>query len=338
MSTTGIAIDPAKPRLGSAFAGVLVGAVVVVGLAIAGAAGSTDEAVVVAVVAGGVGRRRRCSSAVQRPSEPLWAWTLAVASGRRRSRSSAPAAAPLVPFVAFAFAVALPEGRLPTRAPRGSSRLGAVSRSAAAVVAGDDRQRARARWSASRSCSGSARSFAYVRACRRAGAVEPQPVAVGRLGRRRRPAGSPWRSACSRRCSTGRASRPSSPSAPRCSCRSRSRSRRSRRSRCASTACSCTRSRRGGIVIMVGAVYLVVVLGFGDAPDQSERRVLGLSIVAAVLAALLYGPVEEPALGRRPTAASTASAKRPTSRCRRSARACPVRSRSTSCCCSSRSR
>ena len=47
-----------------------------------------------------------------------------------------------------------------------------------------------------------------------------------------------------------------------------------------------------GIVIMVGAVYLVVVLGFGDAPDQSERRVLGLSIVAAVIAALLYGPVK----------------------------------------------
>ena len=51
MSTTGIAIDPAKPRLGSAFAGALVGAVIVIGLAVAGAAGCTDEAVLFAVIA-----------------------------------------------------------------------------------------------------------------------------------------------------------------------------------------------------------------------------------------------------------------------------------------------
>jgi signal transduction histidine kinase len=35
---------------------------------------------------------------------------------------------------------------------------------------------------------------------------------------------------------------------------------------------------------------VVVVLGFGDAPRDAERRVLGLSMVAAVVAALLYAP------------------------------------------------
>jgi signal transduction histidine kinase len=46
----------------------------------------------------------------------------------------------------------------------------------------------------------------------------------------------------------------------------------------------------GGIVLMVGAIYLVIVLGFGDSPTSSERRVLGLSMVAGVIAALCYGP------------------------------------------------
>jgi signal transduction histidine kinase len=46
----------------------------------------------------------------------------------------------------------------------------------------------------------------------------------------------------------------------------------------------------GGLMIMVGTVYVVVVLGFGDAPHQAERRVLGLSMIAAVIAALLYAP------------------------------------------------
>ena len=47
----------------------------------------------------------------------------------------------------------------------------------------------------------------------------------------------------------------------------------------------------GGLVIMIGVVYLVVVLGFGDAPDESERRVLGLAIIAGIVAVLLYAPV-----------------------------------------------
>jgi len=46
----------------------------------------------------------------------------------------------------------------------------------------------------------------------------------------------------------------------------------------------------GGLVVLVGVVYLVVVLGFGNAPDDAQRRVLGLSIVAAAIAAVLFVP------------------------------------------------
>ena len=110
-------------------------------------------------------------------------------------------------------------------------------------------------------------------------------------------------------------------------------------SRYGSTGCSCTRSRPAASSCMVGVVYLVVVLGFGDAPDQSERtRARALDARgrgdrrAAVRARAqpARGSGEPPRLRRAPGAA--------TSRCRRSARACRVRSRSRSCCCSSRSR
>ena len=46
----------------------------------------------------------------------------------------------------------------------------------------------------------------------------------------------------------------------------------------------------GGLVVLVGIVYVVVVLGFGESPTDSERRVLGLSMVAAAIAALLFVP------------------------------------------------
>jgi len=47
----------------------------------------------------------------------------------------------------------------------------------------------------------------------------------------------------------------------------------------------------GGILVMIGVIYLLVVLGFGDAPDHAQRRVLGLSMIAAAIAALAYAPV-----------------------------------------------
>jgi signal transduction histidine kinase len=46
----------------------------------------------------------------------------------------------------------------------------------------------------------------------------------------------------------------------------------------------------GGLVALVGVVYLVVVLGFGETPNDDSRRVLGLSMVAAAIAALLFVP------------------------------------------------
>ncbi len=47
----------------------------------------------------------------------------------------------------------------------------------------------------------------------------------------------------------------------------------------------------GGIVLMIGVVYVLVVLGFGNAPDHAQRRVLGLSMVAAGISSLAYLPV-----------------------------------------------
>jgi signal transduction histidine kinase len=46
----------------------------------------------------------------------------------------------------------------------------------------------------------------------------------------------------------------------------------------------------GGLVALVGVVYVIVVLGFGDSPTDESRRVLGLSMVAAAIAALLFVP------------------------------------------------
>jgi signal transduction histidine kinase len=46
----------------------------------------------------------------------------------------------------------------------------------------------------------------------------------------------------------------------------------------------------GGLVALVGVVYVVVVLGFGDAPTDETRRVLGLSMIAAAISALLFVP------------------------------------------------
>jgi signal transduction histidine kinase len=46
----------------------------------------------------------------------------------------------------------------------------------------------------------------------------------------------------------------------------------------------------GGLIVLVGVVYVVVVLGFGDAPTDASRRTLGLSLVAAAIAALLFIP------------------------------------------------
>jgi signal transduction histidine kinase len=48
-----------------------------------------------------------------------------------------------------------------------------------------------------------------------------------------------------------------------------------------------------GLTGVVVACYLVVVVGLGRTPTRSERSLLALSIVAAAVAALLYGPARE---------------------------------------------
>ncbi|MDP8937150.1 MAG: histidine kinase, partial [Actinomycetota bacterium] len=48
-----------------------------------------------------------------------------------------------------------------------------------------------------------------------------------------------------------------------------------------------------GLTCVVVAVYLVIVLGLGRAPDDDERSLLGLSMLAAAVAALLYLPARE---------------------------------------------
>lgn len=50
----------------------------------------------------------------------------------------------------------------------------------------------------------------------------------------------------------------------------------------------------GGLVIFVAAVYLVLVIGLGNSPDnEAERTLLALSIAAAALAAVFANPVRE---------------------------------------------
>lgn len=45
-----------------------------------------------------------------------------------------------------------------------------------------------------------------------------------------------------------------------------------------------------GLVVLVATVYLVVVLGLGDVPDDAAQRLLALSMVAALIAAVLSMP------------------------------------------------
>ena len=54
-----------------------------------------------------------------------------------------------------------------------------------------------------------------------------------------------------------------------------------------------------GFVVLVAAVYMIVVLGVGSEPaDASDRELLGLSMLAAAIAAVGYGPARERLLAR----------------------------------------
>ena len=45
-----------------------------------------------------------------------------------------------------------------------------------------------------------------------------------------------------------------------------------------------------GLTVLVAAVYLLVVVGLGRPPTHEQRTLLALSLVAAGISALLYGP------------------------------------------------
>ena len=67
-----------------------------------------------------------------------------------------------------------------------------------------------------------------------------------------------------------------------------------------------------GLAAMVAASYLLIVLGLGRSPTGDEKTLLGLSMLAAAIAALLWIPVRE-----RLTEFATASRLRRASRARR---------------------
>jgi signal transduction histidine kinase len=46
----------------------------------------------------------------------------------------------------------------------------------------------------------------------------------------------------------------------------------------------------GGLIVLIGVVYVVIVLGFGETPTDASRRMVGLSLLAAAIAALLFVP------------------------------------------------
>ena len=268
MSSTGIAIDPAKPRLGVRFAGALVGAVVVIGLAVARRAGATDEVVLAAVVAGG-SPSRPCSRDAAAERAVVGVDARGGAGRRDHGRCARGRAARAVRRVRLHGRA--PQGRLP-RELRWLIAVGAVVAIGAAVVATNHDTRTSAVIVES-ILLGFGAVFAYVRvpAGRRG---EPQPVAVVGWGVIVAGAARARRSACHALLDWPRSRAEIAIGATLFMPLSIAVS---------SVETLALRIDRllvhtieaGGIVLMVGAVYLVVVLGFGDAPDRPSAACSG---------------------------------------------------------------
>jgi signal transduction histidine kinase len=287
MHPTGLVLEAtARPRLGAVFVASLFGAAVVIALGVAGAAAGREHgALFAAVVAAWA--VAMVFVAVQRPTEPLWLWV--GGSGLAGGVALwAPAAIALVPFAAFALVLALPSGTL--RAPaRWLLPFGALVAIVAAIVGAEESRRAGATVGEA-IVLGLCAVSAFVRACRRANEVDRgrlQWVGWGVVVAACL-ASALWLLHALLHWPTiapdlAIAATLFVPFAVALS----------------SVETLAVRIDRllvhtieaGGIVIMVCAVYVVIVLGFGDSPDASERRVLGLSLVAAIIAALLYTPV-----------------------------------------------
>jgi signal transduction histidine kinase len=224
-----------------------------------------------------------------RSSEPMWAWCglgavvggLALVDNR---------AAGLVPYAVFAFATLLPSGTLTTRAARMWLVIGTVVALPFVVVLASRSGNSATRVAAAESVVlGLAAVGAYVQRCRRASAVDRARLQwVG------------WGVVVASACilATGLMHElvgwPSVigptmvwltlfvPVAVALSAIERLALRVDR--------LLVRTIEAGGLVLMVGTIYLVVVLGFGESPDASGRRVLGLSMIAAAISALLYLP------------------------------------------------
>ena len=110
MSTTGIALEETKPRVGTAFFGAFVGAVIAIGIAVFATLDDVDGNLMWAVVVG-AWAVAAVFVAVQRPTEPLWVWAVLVALAGALA-IAVPANSVLVPLAAFALVVVLPEGRV----------------------------------------------------------------------------------------------------------------------------------------------------------------------------------------------------------------------------------
>jgi signal transduction histidine kinase len=288
MHPTGLVLEaPPKPGLGAPFLGALFGGVVVVALAIAGAAGGRDHGALLATVVA-AWAVAAAFVAVQRPSEPLWRWACAFGLAGAIALL-APAAVALVPLAGYALALVLPAGQLPAPG-RWLLPFGIVVAIAAAVIGADADRRMGAIVVESIVLALGA-AYAFVRACRRANAVDRGRlqwagwgvvVAAGlAFALWLLHALLDWPRVAPDLAIAATLFVPLAVAL-------------------SSVETLAVRIDRllvrtieaGGIVIMVCVVYVVVVLGFGDSLDDSERRVLGLSLIAALIAALLYTPVK----------------------------------------------
>ncbi len=226
--------------------------------------------------------------AIVRPREPMWLWlaggTISGALALLTDR-----AAGVVPVAAGAIAVALPDGWVRTRAARVALGLVAAIGIPSAVIVGLSDAPSRALLTAESLAIGVVAVVAYAMRCRNAAAVE-----------RARLQWAGWGAFVAGACALvvwlmhqligwpdglGAPIVVLSASIP-----------------FAITLASFERLalrvdrllvrtiEAGGLVALVGVVYVVVVLGFGDSPTDASRRVLGLSLVAAAIAALLFVP------------------------------------------------
>ncbi|MGH8976743.1 MAG: histidine kinase [Acidimicrobiia bacterium] len=284
MSTSGITLERSRSA-GASLVGASIGAVLATGLAVVAAVDDVEADALFAVVVG-AWALAAVFVASQRPAERLWIWTLGVA-GAGAVALVAPAAAALVPFAAFALVVVLPDGRV-ARATVGLFAAAAVIAIVAGFVGADVDSRTSA-LAVESIVLGVIALVCYVRACRLAGTVVRSRlqwvgwgvvVAAGLvLCIWLLDALLEWPS-MARELAIG-----ATLFVPLALAMSSVETLAVRIDRLLVHTVEA-----GGVVIMVATVYIVIVLGFGEAPDSSERRVLGLSIIAGIVAALLYAP------------------------------------------------